>query len=274
MFFASFSTALAAVINALFLVIGVYIYVSLIRQIAARRSTIALEPPPVRDFGLAEAVLAIALSAWFLLNVFASLYVQPRPLGMKDIIAELFFRIGLIVFMLAFLKFRRLDLNTLGGFSKIGFRRALFTGLVLLIAAYPLIILADLLMQSLLGGGAGSSKQGIVDLFTGSETIGQRVLIIFLAVVVAPAAEEFIFRFFLYGIFKRYFGWFLALLLNALLFALVHMHLPSFVALFVLGGCLTVAYEWSGSLLVPMTMHAVFNAIMLTVLAFPEIFPQ
>jgi len=116
MFFASFSTALGAVVNALFLIVGVYIYVSLIRQIAARRSTIALEPPPVRNFGLAEAVLAIALSAWFLLTVVLSLYVQPRPLGMRDVIAELLFRIGLILFMVVFLKFRHLDLSALGGF--------------------------------------------------------------------------------------------------------------------------------------------------------------
>jgi membrane protease YdiL (CAAX protease family) len=273
MFFASFSTALGAVINALFLVVGVYIYVSLIRQIAARRSTIALEPPPARNFGLAEAVLAIALSAWFLLTVVLSLYVKPRPLGMRDVIAELFFRLGLVLFMVAFLKFRHLDLNALGGFSKIGFWRTLFTGLILLIAAYPLIGLADALMQRLLGG-ASASKQQIVDLFTGSETIEQRVLIILLAVVIAPAAEEFIFRFFIYGVLKRYGGAFVGVVLNSLLFAAVHTHLPSFAALFALGCCFTIAYEWSGSILVSMTMHALFNSVTLTLLAFPDIFAQ
>ena len=274
MFFASFSTALGAVINALFLIVGVYIYVSLIRQIAARRSTIALEPLPVRNFGLAEAVLAIALSAWFLLTVVLSLYGQPRPLGMRDVIAELLFRIGMVLFMVAFLKFRRLDLNALGGFSRIGFWRTLFTGLILLIAAYPLIGLADALMQRLLGGGASASKQQIVDLFTGSESIEQRVLIILLAVVIAPAAEEFIFRFLIYGVLKRYGGAFVGVVLNSLLFAAVHNHLPSFAALFVLGCCFTIAYEWSGSILVSMTMHALFNSVTLTLLAFPDIFPQ
>jgi membrane protease YdiL (CAAX protease family) len=273
MFFASFSTALGAVINALFLIVGVYIYVSLIRQIAARRSTIALEPPPVRSFGLAEAVLAIALSAWFLLTVVLSLYVPPRPLGMRDVIAELLFRLGLVLFMVVFLKFRHLDLNALGGFSKIGFWRTLFTGLVLLIAAYPLIGLADALMQRLLGG-ASASKQQIVDLFTGSETIEQRVLIILLAVVIAPAAEEFIFRFFIYGVLKRYGGAFVGVILNSLVFAAVHNHLPSFAALFALGCCFTIAYEWSGSILVSMTMHALFNSVTLTLLAFPDIFAQ
>ena len=66
----------------------------------------------------------------------------------------------------------------------------------------------------------------------------------------------------------------MGLVLNSLLFAAVHAHLPSFAPLFVLGSCFTIAYEWSGTILVSMTMHALFNAASLTVLAFPELFPQ
>ena len=61
---------------------------------------------------------------------------------------------------------------------------------------------------------------------------------------------------------------------SGLLFAAVHAHLPSFAPLFVLGICFAIAYEWSGSLLVSMTMHALFNALALTALAFPEVIPQ
>jgi membrane protease YdiL (CAAX protease family) len=73
---------------------------------------------------------------------------------------------------------------------------------------------------------------------------------------------------------KRYVGRVAAVLASALLFAAVHAHLPSFAPLFVLGSCFAIAYEWSGSILVPMMMHALFNAITLTALAFPELFPQ
>jgi CAAX protease family protein len=88
--------------------------------------------------------------------------------------------------------------------------------------------------------------------------------------VVAPVAEEFIFRFFLYGVIRRYLGRSIGLIVSALLFAAVHVHLPSFAPLFALGICFTLAYEWSGSLLVSMTMHAIFNAITLLALAFPN----
>ena len=43
----------------------------------------------------------------------------------------------------------------------------------------------------------------------------------------------------------------------------LHLHLPSLLPLFLLACVLTLAYELSGSLLVPMAMHALFNAITL-----------
>ena len=141
-----------------------------------------------------------------------------------------------------------------------------------MVAAYPLILLADVLTQKLLRGG--NEKQAIIDLFNASNTLEQRILIIVLAVTIAPVAEEFLFRFFLYGVVKRYLGRVVAVVVSALLFAAVHAHLPSFAPLFFLGACFAIAYEWSGSILVPMTMHACFNAITLTALAFPELNPQ
>jgi membrane protease YdiL (CAAX protease family) len=68
---------------------------------------------------------------------------------------------------------------------------------------------------------------------------------------------------------RHYFGRSVGLIVSALLFAAVHAHLPSFAPLFVLAACFTLAYEWSGSLLVSMTMHAIFNTITLLALAFP-----
>jgi hypothetical protein len=171
-----------------------------------------------------------------------------------------------------FLRLRRFDLNTMGGFSKIGFPRTVVTAAVLMLAAYPLIFFADFVTQRFISNS--SRKQEIVELFSGSDTLRQRVLIIILAVSVAPMVEEFIFRFFLYGVLKRYFGRSVGIIVSSLLFAAVHAHLPAFAPLFVLGTCFAIAYEWSGSLLVPMTMHALFNALTLTTLAFPELSPS
>jgi membrane protease YdiL (CAAX protease family) len=276
---ASLFTAFAAALNLLFLLAGIYIYVSLIRQIRARRVSEAQAAPgeligaePARAFGLPEAILAAALISLMLLNFLASLSRSVMQLSTRDLVLNFVFTLVVVSFVAGFLKLRRLDLNSLGGFSRISFLRAASTGTILLLAAYPLIALAEALTQGLFG--RGSSKQGIVDLFNESHTLQQRIMIIILAVAVAPAAEEFIFRFFLYGVLKRYLGPALGIVLNALLFAAVHAHLPSFAPLFVLGTCFTLAYEWSGSILVSMTMHSLFNSLTLVILAFPEVFPQ
>ena len=218
-----------------------------------------------------NAVLAALLFFW-LLRIAGMSPQHTTQMGTRDLIASGILTIGLLLLVAIFLRLRRIDLNLLGGFSKIGFWRTATMGVVLMVAAYPLILLADVLTQKLLRGG--NEKQAIIDLFNASNTLEQRMLIIVLAVTIAPVAEEFLFRFFLYGVLKRYLGPFLGLVLNALLFATVHMHLPSFIALFVLGSCFTIAYEWSGSILVSMTMHSLFNAVMLTMLAFPELFSQ
>lgn len=265
-----FLPALSAVINAFFLVAGVYIYVSIVRQIRSR----VTEPdaPFVRRFGWPEALLAVLLSLFFLLTLAGASSPKVTRMGTRDLIVSAVFTVGLLLVVAGFLRLRRFDLDALGGFSKIGFFRTAVTGGVLMMAAYPLIFLADVITQRILQ--KPPERQAIVDLFNASSTLQQRILIIGLAVSLAPLAEEFIFRFFLYGVLKRYFGRAVGVVVSALLFAAVHAHAPSFAPLFVLGSCFAIAYEWSGSILVSMTMHAFFNALTLTALAYPELIQQ
>jgi hypothetical protein len=266
----AFSSALGSIVSALFLFASIYIYVSLIRQIGTRRSTAIAES--TKTFALPEAVGALILVSLFFWLIAASFSSQPHDLTTSGIIANEVIFMGVVGLVLAHLKLRGFDLDSLGGFSAINFPRAATAGVILLVAAWPLLALADWITQLIFG--SGSSKQEIVDLFNQSQALEQRIVIIVIAVAVAPVAEEFLFRFFLYGVFKRYLGRALGLLLNAGLFAAVHAHLPSFAPLFVLGCCFTLAYEWSGSILVSMTMHSLFNSLQLALLAFPQLSQQ
>ena len=262
--------ALSAVIYAILLIAGVYVYVSLLRQIKAR---IPSEAPPLRTFDWPEAVIAFLLTIFFLLTLAgASASHGAQRMRSSDLVASAALTIGLLLALAGFLRLRRFDLNSLGGFSKIGFSRVVATAGVLMFFAYPLVLLADVMTQRVLQ--REPEKQPIVEMFSQSPTLDQRILVIVLAVSLAPLAEEFIFRFFLYGVAKQYFGKILAVVMSALLFAAVHGHLPSFAPLFVLGTCFAIAYEWSGSILVPMMMHAIFNAVTLTALACSELGPR
>ena len=266
-----FLTALAAAINALLLIGGIYIYISLARQISARAPADGAEPQ--KTFGLPDVFLAGALGTLFVLNA-AAAGSQARDivLSTRHLAGNAAVSMALLLVVAGFLQFRRVDVRSLGGFLKLGFWRTLGTAGILIFAAYPLIFLADIVTQRVLGGP--STKQSIVELFNGSQTLEQRIIVIVLAVAIAPLVEEFIFRFYFYGVLKRYVGRFAGLVVNSILFAAVHAHLPSALPLFVLGACFTLAYEWSGSILVPMTMHALFNSLTLTALAFPELVQQ
>jgi membrane protease YdiL (CAAX protease family) len=271
--FAAFGAApsfVFGVLSLLYVLASLYVYISLVHQISAR--TLTPSGAAARPFGLPEAILATVLILFLLLNIGASISHPSLQFSTRNLLGNFLLAVFVALFIVTFLQLRGFDLASLGGFFRISFARALSTGAVLLFFAYPLILWCDIITQRLFGGG--SSKQNIVEFFSGSRTIEQRIMIIVFAVAIAPVVEEFLFRFFLYGVIKRYFGRLLGVTLSALLFAAAHAHFPSFAPLFVLGSCFAIAYEWSGSILVAMTMHSLFNSLTLTALAFPEIFSQ
>jgi membrane protease YdiL (CAAX protease family) len=273
--FAAFGAApslLLGALSLLYILASVYVYFSLIRQISARTPNAAGADTPTPKFGVPEAILAALLILFLFLNISASVSHPSIDFSPRNVLGNFLLMVFVVLVIVTFLQFRGFDLGSLGGFFRFSFMRVLSTGAVLLFFAYPLILWSDVITERLFGGG--SSKQNIVEFFSGSRTIEQRIIIIVFAVAIAPVIEEFLFRFFLYSVFKHYFGHVLGVIFSALLFAAAHAHFPSFVPLFVLGSCFAIAYEWSGSILVAMTMHSLFNALTLTALAFPEIFSQ
>ncbi len=251
--------------------VGFYVYIALVRQLSSR-VPVETDPGEMRTFGLPEALIALLLITVFLYNTVKTVSTQSVALSSRDLAANIVVTVVVLVVLAGFLELRRINVEKLAGFSRHGIVRSISTGALLLLAAYPLISAADLVMR--IFSDEGSSKQNIVELFNGSHTISQRVMIIVLAVAIAPIAEEFVFRFFLYGVLRRYIGRFGGLIFTSLLFAAVHAHLPSFAPLFVLAVCFTIAYEWSGSILVSMTMHSLFNSLTLIFLAFPQLSDQ
>ena len=271
--FAAFGVApniVFGILSLLYVLASLYVYTSLIHQISARKPGSVGANAPARTFGLPEAILAALLILFLLLSIGASVSRPSIDFSKDTLLWNFILMVFLVLFIVTFLQLRGLDVGSLGGFYRISFLRVLSTGAILLFFAYPLILWSDIITQRLFGGG--SSRQNIVEFFSGPRTLDQRIMIIVFAIAIAPVIEEFLFRFFLYNVIKRYFGRLIGVTFSALLFAAAHAHFPSFVPLFVLGSCFAIAYEWSGSILVAMTMHSLFNSLTLTALAFPEIF--
>lgn len=122
---------------------------------------------------------------------------------------------------------------------------------------------------------APQQPQELVKLFADEPLGWRRIALIFLAVVVAPVSEEFVFRVGLYRFLKGRFTARIALVVSSLLFACMHFNILSFLPLFLVGMLLCRAYERSGNVLVPIGFHALFNAnnIALLILIGPEATP-
>jgi len=99
-----------------------------------------------------------------------------------------------------------------------------------------------------------------------AETPSQLLLAIVAAVVLAPIAEELLFRGLLHRALRVRLSLVPATLISSVLFAIVHIDVAlsqplALVGLTVVGAVLAIAYERTGSLLVPILIHAVHNAV-------------
>jgi membrane protease YdiL (CAAX protease family) len=91
--------------------------------------------------------------------------------------------------------------------------------------------------------------------------------------VVAPIVEETFFRGFVYGWMRRHLNVPAAAVLSGCFFALVHFQPVIFLPLAVLGVGLALLYEYSGSLLPGMIVHALFNLVEVIGILVPGSFP-
>lgn len=84
----------------------------------------------------------------------------------------------------------------------------------------------------------------------------------------APLAEELLFRGTLYPLLRGWMGGSAngAIAVSAALFALAHANLAALAPIFILGVLLAWTLEVSGSLVVPMTLHALHNGMTLAIL--------
>jgi membrane protease YdiL (CAAX protease family) len=220
------------------------------------------------EFTRTDGYLALGCMTLFALQCLQTVVGKGRALPATIdtgllVVVQLGFWLFVIGTILVSLLLRRMRPAELFGFDRLGFTKVFLWGAGLLISALPLIFASSAVVSSLMHVNSQKDSQPIMQLFERAGEPARRIPIILLAIVIAPLAEEFFFRGFLYGVLKRYAGAIPALVFTGVAFALIHLHVPSLLPLFLLACVLTLAYELSGSLLVPMAMHALFNAITL-----------
>lgn len=140
-------------------------------------------------------------------------------------------------------------------------------GLLALLAALPALLGITLIYHVVLALlGHEATLQDVAFAIADEPQRWMRVYLVILAVGIAPLFEEILFRGLLLPVLSRRFGVWAGSLATSFLFAAVHGHLPSFATLFAFSLALGAAYLFTESLAVAVVMHALFNAITVSIL--------
>jgi membrane protease YdiL (CAAX protease family) len=177
--------------------------------------------------------------------------------GEQMVVAEL----AVLLFLIGFLRAQRLRWRDAFGLGN-DRRRALLSAVIVACAFLPLgeglqwasaQVMAHLHWEP--------QEQQAVHALRVTSTWSSRLLLAGLAIVLAPMAEEIIFRGVMYPAIKQAGFPRLALWGVSVLFACVHVNLVTLVPLLVLALMLTALYERTDNLLAPIAAHALNNAL-------------
>jgi uncharacterized protein len=234
-------------------------------------------PPAVVTTGVAAVAIALyfvgqlvaglIIGAWFV--AWDGTAVGPEEVSVAPALLLLAAVGGQLIGLAAafvYVRSRRVDLRSVLGATRPA-ARLLLTGAAI---GAGMLIVTSLVVAGLmrLTGSEQPAEQFLLDELTRG---GLSTLLAFVAaVVLAPVAEELLFRGFLFTALLRRRGVHVAALVSSLVFAVVHVDVAltqplALVGLLIVGMALAYAYERSGSLLVPIAGHAAFNGITLVV---------
>ncbi len=247
-------------------------------------------------FGISLFVLGLIADVFLLLRWKQRRQVGPKPWGLSALFAALGVSVAiflsvtiigsllrlnaasllvllagteltLLIILLFCLRLERIDWRAAFGLREYPALHALAMGTVFFAAIQPpLVTLAwirDTIYHAL---GWKISTQDIVQMFLYTRSPWLSTFLVGFAVFVAPLCEEAFFRGLAYPAIKQRWGTVVALCAVSGLFALIHLHVPSLPLLFALAAGLALAYEYTGSLLTPIMMHALFNLLNVAVI--------
>jgi len=158
---------------------------------------------------------------------------------------------------------RGTNVNEFYGLTRVRPAKVIGYGLLGAAVAYFLgVVVVQWWNQAVVIPTIGTPKeQSMVTFFKDSATTSARLAVIASACIAAPLAEEFIFRGYVYPVLKRFTEPVFAAIITSVVFAIIHNNLTGIPVLAILSLILVFSYERSGSLWLPISIHAAFNSI-------------
>ncbi len=103
--------------------------------------------------------------------------------------------------------------------------------------------------------------QDMIIFYRETATPVDRLIIVISACLIAPLAEEVIFRGYLYPVLKRFTEPVFAAIIVSVIFAIIHHNVAALAPLATLSILLIISYELTASLWVPIAIHSLFNGV-------------
>ena len=259
------------IVDAITILGGVALFARWLLTTSLGRESLAYSRP--RRNCMAPATPILLFLAWYLGGGLLA-WIASRILGNVALWQQIFWgqlasslaSLGVVVISLIL---ARLDFAR--GLKGLGLRlttapKDLGLAFLTLLAVWPLVLatmsLTILAIKTLSGPDYQVPQHEALKLITEYPALPLHVLLVVMAVIVAPIVEEMLFR----GVFQTAIRSYLqrpwpAIVLTSILFASIHPYASHWPSLFMLALGLGYSYERSGSLLRPIFMHALFNGI-------------
>jgi uncharacterized protein len=219
---------------------------------------------PLVDFG---CYAFFAILGFLVLSAVAGLALRVISLDSdsKEVLGGAVQDIGLLLGIGCFHLFYR------GRSGNSGYRRLILptlrSGAVTFLVVMPLVVISELIWGYVLTLlGLPLENQDLMDLLQKTNSAWLVASLVAIATLVAPVAEELIFRAGLFRYFRTRGPRWASILVTSVLFGALHVHwggkfegLPSLVPLTVLAAVFCVAYERTGLIGTTIVAHALFN---------------
>jgi membrane protease YdiL (CAAX protease family) len=221
-----------------------------------------------RPWDLTDAGIIVLVLLNLQVVLFAIHRVSPEDSSpFSLILSSLAFHGAGLVLVAGRLRIRRVSWQDAFGLDNRGLVRQIGRGIVFYAAVIPFLLFSSFLYQFVLSlSGYVPTIQPVAELLTEPHAPWMQVYLLALAIGIAPIFEELLFRGVGIPLIARRLGTGPAVVLTSLAFAGLHFHVPSLVPLFVISAGFSVAYLHSGSIVVPIVMHSIFNGINIAML--------
>ncbi|OGV69021.1 MAG: hypothetical protein A2283_23145 [Lentisphaerae bacterium RIFOXYA12_FULL_48_11] len=223
-----------------------------------------------RSWSVSEAEAIILASVMFILAVKALIpafydvgAIDQKNLETFLLLGQTFiFQMPVIILIIVLLTRKGRIKTGILGYAPADILSSFKKGFIFCLGAMPVVGMTSLIQNHfLIKAGFTNEPQYVIELFNTPGPLWLKSYLVFTTIIMAPITEEFIFRGIGTSAFADKIGIKGTVFLLSIAFGAIHLNLYSFGPLCIIAMSFSIAYIYSGSLLVPVFMHSIFNTL-------------